>query len=389
MKPTWIMILLMCIVACADRDVAAQPPFEDGFENVAAGDYPDENGWQVMYSGNGASVSDATAHTGINSFHLNGTSWGRVDYVDIGPPEWDVDRLTYEVSVYIPAGVGMRSWVGFANPVAGDNAAERNAFFIDTLGGVNEITFGNFYFNRPPEDPLISVGAYTPGTWATVRADLDFGTLQGDLWLNGELMPGGVPIAPKEWTHPEFGHLVSDTWAMAAGGGGVYFDEVTIIPWLDIAVDIGLGSNPLSVNPGSHGVIPVAILGGDDFDVSLIDLQTLDLAGAQPRARGNSGNVGSFMDINHDSIVDLLVHFETEELTIDPDTCEVTLTGLLEDGTQFGGADFVRIVPPSGDPGLCPPDPAAVGVVGTFVPEPATLSLLALGGLAVMRRKRK
>ncbi len=74
---------------------------------------------------------------------------------------------------------------------------------IDTRGGVNEVSFGTYYDNRPESDPLIDVGTYTPGTWATLKADLDFGSLQADLWLNGTLEVSGVAIKPKTWTHPE------------------------------------------------------------------------------------------------------------------------------------------------------------------------------------------
>ena len=51
--------------------------------------------------------------------------------------------------------------------------------------------------------------------------------------------------------------------------------------------------------------------------------------------------------------------------------------------------DTFRIVPPSRDTGLCPPDPDAIEVVGTFVPEPGTLTLFAAGVVALMRKQRR
>ena len=234
-----VVAVLVCFGGMGGEQVlgGVSFPFYDSFENIDLQDYPDENGWQIMYSGVSASVSDDVAHTGSKSFHLDATTWGRVDYVNIGPPNWTSNNLTYEVSVFIEAGIETMGWLGFANPKPGDNAAIWNAFFIDTRGGVNEITFGTWYHNpsnRPPSDPLINVGTYTPGTWVTLRADLDFDSLQGNLWQNGELKVSGVPIKPKEWTHPEWGYVVSNRWVIACGGGSMggkmYIDDVNLTP---------------------------------------------------------------------------------------------------------------------------------------------------------------
>ena len=44
MKLKWIVVMLVCVGALAKRGLMAQALFEDGFENIAVGDYPDENG---------------------------------------------------------------------------------------------------------------------------------------------------------------------------------------------------------------------------------------------------------------------------------------------------------------------------------------------------------
>ncbi len=141
--------------------------------------------------------------------------------------------------------------------------------------------------------------------------------------------------------------------------------------WL---IDIKPGSLPNSINLKSRGVLPVAVLGSEELDVSLIDPDTLTLEGVAPRVSGKSGHFWSLKDVNGDSILDLMLHFDLQGLTIDPESTELTLEGLLTDGTAFEGSDSIRIVPP---------------MDGEVIPEPATMSLLVLGGVVMLRRRRR
>ncbi|MEI7836160.1 MAG: PEP-CTERM sorting domain-containing protein [Planctomycetota bacterium] len=50
---------------------------------------------------------------------------------------------------------------------------------------------------------------------------------------------------------------------------------------------------------------------------------------------------------------------------------------------------LIANVTPHGGPGMSAGGSASITFNGTVIPEPASLSLLALGGLAVLRRKRK
>ncbi len=113
---------------------------------------------------------------------------------------------------------------------------------------------------------------------------------------------------------------------------------------LQIQIDIKPGSCPNPINLASKGVIPVAVLGGEEFDVTQIDQETLEFAGARPRPKGKSGNIGSVEDVNDDGFDDFVVHFPTQDLELDEDDEEATLIGELFDGTQFEGTDSVQIV---------------------------------------------
>ena len=203
--------------------------FFDDFENIAIGDYPDENGWEVLFSGKSAYVSDAVAHTGTKSFRLESYStWSRTDYVSF--PELP-DRLSYEVSIYPDPTPPIRAmWIGFPEAF-GNQGPFYNRFNIHVSDG----SAGTVVFTKGvPGSQYIDVGEFTVGDWVTVRADLDFTSLTANLWLNGELAVTNVAITPKEFEHTGFGHVTlskfgATEYNWSGGGSGVfYIDDVRI-----------------------------------------------------------------------------------------------------------------------------------------------------------------
>ena len=101
------------------------------------------------------------------------------------------------------------------------------------------------------------------------------------------------------------------------------------------------GKNPNEVKLASKGTLPVAVLGSEDLDVTQIDQTTLKLEGVSPKPKGKSSKVGTLRDVNGDSFVDLVLHFDLKDLEIDKDTTELTLEGKMKDGTEFIGTDSI------------------------------------------------
>jgi hypothetical protein len=118
---------------------------------------------------------------------------------------------------------------------------------------------------------------------------------------------------------------------------GAYEAEV-----VEVVIDIKPGSDLNPLNPMSRGVVPVAILGSESFDVAEVDVTTLAFSpGGAPLAHRNGPHP---KDANHDRVKDLLAHFRMEESGIAFGDTEACVTGELLDGTPFEGCDAIVTV---------------------------------------------
>jgi len=142
-----------------------------------------------------------------------------------------------------------------------------------------------------------------------------------------------------------------------------------------LALDIKPGSCPNSFNCNSHGVLPVALLGTDTLDVTMVDLTTLRLS----RWDGIGGNVaphegppgphtvledvGTPFDglvcdcheLGPDGYLDVSMKFKSDAVVANLELGDLpggalvplVLTGNMLDGTPFAtSADCLRLVPP-------------------------------------------
>jgi hypothetical protein len=106
-------------------------------------------------------------------------------------------------------------------------------------------------------------------------------------------------------------------------------------------IDIRPGNTANTLNPDSHGVIPVALLGAAAFDVSEID----GGSSAFGPGRASARTPAQIRDVNKDGVPDLLLHFEMRDAEIADDHDTACMTGQRADGRPFTGCDVIRVVP--------------------------------------------
>jgi hypothetical protein len=138
------------------------------------------------------------------------------------------------------------------------------------------------------------------------------------------------------------------------------YDEpgVEVLPHIPVAVDIKPQSCPNPLNTESKGVLPVAILGSEDFDVTQIDPATVKLEGVEPlrhaledvtspfelilgkqacledcHAMGADGHMDLTLKFSRTKIVDALGQIQ------DGDCVVMQLRGNLK--AEFGAAPFI------------------------------------------------
>jgi hypothetical protein len=151
------------------------------------------------------------------------------------------------------------------------------------------------------------------------------------------------------------------------GSGDCMYVEFSVIVAYDLSgpetvnIDIKPGSCPNPLNVGKKGVIPVAVLGSSEFNVTEIDRGSVLLYGIAPIPKALSPeDVTAPMNdpqdecdcdtLSADGYIDQVYLFDAQEVAQalgdieDGDVVPLTLTGFLADGTEIEGTDCVLII---------------------------------------------
>ena len=146
---------------------------------------------------------------------------------------------------------------------------------------------------------------------------------------------------------------------------GIGYDNFVICEVIEVGVDIKPESCPNPLNTKSKGVLPVAVLGTDEFDVTTIDPVSICLSrevgeevapirsDLEDVATPFGGELCDCHDLNGDGYLDLTLKFYTQELVqalrlqdVIGETIPLTLTGNLQEtdgNTPIIGADCIWV----------------------------------------------
>ena len=233
--------------------------------------------------------------------------------------------------------------------------------------------------------PVSQFGGYMATNSGTSGGTVEFydaaDQLIGTAPLDVTFMPGAAPYTWNGWSSST---PLGRVRVVGAGilEGFLGFDdmEISFAPSVTPALDIKPGSCPNSFNRNSNGVLPVALIGTESFDVGQVDLSSLELSrtdgegGSVSPHEGPPGPHSVFADVatpfsgelcdchelDGDGILDLSMKFKSNEVVSALDLnslpngalVDLTLSGILLDGTPFAVNDCIRLVPLGTPPGL-------------------------------------
>jgi hypothetical protein len=117
-----------------------------------------------------------------------------------------------------------------------------------------------------------------------------------------------------------------------------------------VMIDISPGSDTNLINPNKQGVVPVAILGSESFDVSTIDVTSVLFGGNKnliPPAHDLTDPTiyeGHLQDVNSDGFMDLVSHYSVPDAGIVCGDISAMLVGMTTSGESFQGFDTITTV---------------------------------------------
>ena len=261
--------------------------------------------------------------------------------------------------------------VDFADDMVGFAVGDFASILRTTDGGVTwtiQLNYSDdapYYFDVDCADArnAIVVGSYGPA------GDIVRTTDGGDTWE-------AYPCTPERGAHSVyFGNgmaIVTAIWGKMLRAEAPFVGRP-----LTAVLDIKPGScpNPFNIkwlemaqngngNPKKGGVLPAAIIGDADIDVSEIDVSTLRMGGLVPLRSSYEDVGGPAGDAQcecttdgPDGVMDLTLKFSRMEVAgllgsvHDGDVVSLEITGYMNDGSSIEGSDCILVGSKNGDSG--------------------------------------
>jgi hypothetical protein len=253
------------------------------------------------------------------------------DYTDLGFPEvgpWEYTGLNFDI------GGAFRTQPGHIVNLEQNGRSKACVVSPIAITGIDQVTDEVTGVSDPYAHVLASIplgGGDELARYRYVQADAD-GSWQVDF-----SQPGTHIIR-----HPNEIEVVDIEPGMRAGAaegtGAACFTEAWRWLAFSATIDIKPGSYPNSINLNSKGVVPVAVLTTNGFGANTVDPVTVVFAGAYPLRWATE-------DVDYDGDLDLIFHFATQELDLNDESSDATLTGQTFGGMPIEGTDTVNVAP--------------------------------------------
>jgi hypothetical protein len=124
-------------------------------------------------------------------------------------------------------------------------------------------------------------------------------------------------------------------------------------PQINIDIQPGSDSNAIDLNE-EKALVAVALLGSDSFDVTTVVPNTVLFAGGSPAHDLTDPTVYAdhLEDVNGDEWMDLVFHFDTEDLQFYSGSTKARLVAMTHGGLALWGEDDVNVVSGASNRGL-------------------------------------
>lgn len=112
-----------------------------------------------------------------------------------------------------------------------------------------------------------------------------------------------------------------------------------------VDIDIKPGSEQNKINPGSGGLVAVALLTTSSFDATRVDVSTCYMVGTgAPENSGAPAEQSMLQDVDNDGDMDMVLKFRTNLTGINYGDESASVIGNTDVGESFNGDDGITTV---------------------------------------------
>jgi hypothetical protein len=169
------------------------------------------------------------------------------------------------------------------------------------------------------------------------------------IWPSSASLPFTQSLVHSTSTFPAGQYRFYVEYKKLFSDGGAVLQTVSVDFEIatNVNIDIKPGSDANPVNVKSAGLIPVAILGSDSFDVTAVDVTTLAFGPSGAPAAHNLSDSATYddhlNDVNSDGFADLVSHFRQMETGIAGGDSQTCLSANLLSGATIAGCDAISV----------------------------------------------